>query len=174
MIIQCSHWSDCEGVGGCCDAGEFKGKPLRTSCLTHCTIYAGPPATEQMLKIAKGLDDAERAEARKDGCAGCSKAKKVSIVRWMGVLWFGKPKPLRLRLQWPWRFEAGPGCGCMVWAKTMVLAFKTSHRNWYQMWSQARNAYKAPREAEDALEPTKPVEAPEPSEALEVAIPQRS
>jgi hypothetical protein len=90
-------------------------------------------------------------EAPPAKAAGCKKCgQKAEVIKWLGLLWYGKPKPLRLRLQWPVRFDPGKGCGCIVVLKSATLALTHARRQWCQMWSQAREQYARQRSTADA------------------------
>lgn len=44
----------------------------------------------------------------KCGCNAKNPDEKLPIYRWLGVEWYGYPKPLK------WRREPKDGCGCIV------------------------------------------------------------
>ena len=57
------------------------------------------------------------------GFSRCPKEKhpdQYGVVRWLGIRWFGVPKPLRMLMR-PWLTGDVQGCGCIARLKTLWL-----------------------------------------------------
>lgn len=119
--IRCKHWSPHENAQlGTCeihDKIDEIGGPLvmRSFCSESCEHYNGPVRPNVAMRVNGNAVEP---------CGGC---QSPVIIKWLGMLWFGKPWPLRwaAHARWPFlKYKNSIGCGCLYTIKSLWMQWK--------------------------------------------------
>jgi len=117
MHSGCVHYDPTSRHAGRCALGIYgAGTVSPGTCLVQCQSFTGNETLRaayrrRVMLTANGID-----------VRTMQPAVAVTVHRWLGIDWIGKPWPLRLRVRTSWPFvaiEDAPGCGCIMRLKRL-------------------------------------------------------